>query len=165
MVGADKIIGIDLNPEREKMARGFGMTHFLNPKDIEAAGGNIVDTIIQLTDGGADYSFECIGNVKVMRQALECTHKGWGRSIIIGVAEAGAEIATRPFQLVTGRKWEGSAFGGARGRTDVPKIVDWYMDGKINIDSLITHTMPLEDINNGFDLMKKGESIRGVVLF
>jgi S-(hydroxymethyl)glutathione dehydrogenase/alcohol dehydrogenase len=165
MVGADKIIGVDLNPEREKMAREFGMTHFLNPKDIEAAGGDIVDAIVQLTDGGADYSFECIGNVKVMRQALECTHKGWGRSIIIGVAEAGAEIATRPFQLVTGRKWEGSAFGGARGRTDVPKIVDWYMDGKINIDSLITHTMPLEDINKGFDLMKKGESIRGVVLF
>ena len=165
MVGADKIIGVDLNPDREKMAREFGMTHFLNPKDIEASGGNIVDAIIQLTDGGADYSFECIGNVNVMRQALECTHKGWGRSIIIGVAEAGAEIATRPFQLVTGRKWEGSAFGGARGRTDVPKIVDWYMDGKINIDSLITHTMPLEDINKGFDLMKKGESIRGVVLF
>jgi S-(hydroxymethyl)glutathione dehydrogenase/alcohol dehydrogenase len=120
---------------------------------------------VQLTDGGADYSFECIGNTKVMRQALECTHKGWGRSIIIGVAEAGAEISTRPFQLVTGRKWEGSAFGGARGRTDVPKIVDWYMEGKINIDDLITHTMPLEDINKGFDLMKCGESIRGVVLY
>ena len=165
MVGADKIIGVDLNPAREAMARSFGMTHFLNPKDIEAAGGNIVDAITQLTDGGADYSFECIGNTKVMRQALECTHKGWGRSIIIGVAEAGAEIATRPFQLVTGRHWEGSAFGGARGRTDVPRIVDWYMEGKIDIDSLITHTMPLEDINKGFDLMKRGESIRGVVLY
>jgi S-(hydroxymethyl)glutathione dehydrogenase/alcohol dehydrogenase len=165
MVGADKIIGVDLNPEREAMARKFGMTHFLNPKAIEAAGGNLVDAIVQLTDGGADYSFECIGNTKVMRQALECTHKGWGRSIIIGVAEAGAEISTRPFQLVTGRKWEGSAFGGARGRTDVPKIVDWYMEGKINIDDLITHTMPLEDINKGFELMKSGESIRGVVLF
>ena len=132
---------------------------------IEAAGGNLVDAIVQLTDGGVDYSFECIGNTKVMRQALECTHKGWGRSIIIGVAEAGAEIATRPFQLVTGRKWEGTAFGGARGRTDVPRIVDWYMEGKINIDRLITHTMPLEEINYGFDLMKRGESIRGVVLF
>jgi S-(hydroxymethyl)glutathione dehydrogenase/alcohol dehydrogenase len=165
MVGADKIIGIDLNPAREAIARQFGMTHFLNPAQIEAAGGNLVDAIVQLTDGGVDYSFECIGNTKVMRQALESTHKGWGRSIIIGVAEAGAEIATRPFQLVTGRKWEGTAFGGARGRTDVPRIVDWYMEGKINIDSLITHTMPLEDINQGFDLMKRGESIRGVVLF
>ena len=161
MVGADKIIGVDLNPAREAMARKFGMTHFINPKHTE----NVVDAIVQLTDGGADYSFECIGNTRVMRQALECTHKGWGRSIIIGVAEAGAEISTRPFQLVTGRKWEGSAFGGARGRTDVPKIVDWYMDGKINIDDLITHTMPLEDINKGFDLMKCGESIRGVVLY
>jgi S-(hydroxymethyl)glutathione dehydrogenase/alcohol dehydrogenase len=158
MVGADKIIGVDINPARQEMARKFGMTHFINPKDTE----NVVDAIVQLTDGGADYSFECIGNTKVMRQALECTHKGWGRSIIIGVAEAGAEISTRPFQLVTGRKWEGSAFGGARGRTDVPKIVDWYMEGKINIDDLITHTMPLEDINKGFDLMKSGESIRGV---
>ncbi len=165
MVGADKIIGVDINPAREQMARKFGMTHFINPKELEAAGGNMVDLIVQLTDGGADYSFECIGNTKVMRQALECTHKGWGRSIIIGVAEAGAEISTRPFQLVTGRKWEGSAFGGARGRTDVPKIVDWYMEGKINIDDLITHTMPLEDINKGFDLMKRGESIRGVVLY
>jgi S-(hydroxymethyl)glutathione dehydrogenase / alcohol dehydrogenase len=165
MVGADKIIGVDLNPGREAMARQFGMTHFLNPKDIEAAGGNIVDAIVQLTDGGADYSFECIGNTQVMRQALECTHKGWGRSIIIGVAEAGAEISTRPFQLVTGRKWEGSAFGGARGRTDVPKIVDWYMDGKIDIDSLITHKLKLEDINEGFALMKRGESIRAVVEF
>ncbi len=165
MVGADKIIGVDLNPEREAMARAFGMTHFLNPKDIAAAGGNIVEAIQQLTDGGADYSFECIGNTTTMRQALECTHKGWGRSIIIGVAEAGVEISTRPFQLVTGRKWEGSAFGGARGRTDVPKIVDWYMDGKLNIDDLITHKLPLERINEGFDLMKRGESIRSGVLY
>ena len=157
----DKIIGIDINPAREAMARQFGMTHFINPKDTE----NVVDAIVQLTDGGADYSFECIGNTKVMRQALECTHKGWGQSIIIGVAEAGAEISTRPFQLVTGRQWKGSAFGGARGRTDVPRIVDWYMDGKINIDDLITHTMPLEKINEGFDLMKRGESIRGVVIY
>jgi S-(hydroxymethyl)glutathione dehydrogenase/alcohol dehydrogenase len=165
MVGADKIIGVDLNPAREAMARKFGMTHFINPKDVLANGGNVVDAIVQLTDGGADYSFECIGNTKVMRDALECTHKGWGRSIIIGVAEAGAEISTRPFQLVTGRKWEGSAFGGARGRTDVPKIVDWYMDGKLNIDDLITHKLPLERINEGFDLMKRGESIRAVVEF
>ncbi len=161
MVGADKIIGVDLNPAREAMARKFGMTHFINPKDH----GNVVDSIFQLTDGGADYSFECIGNTKTMRQALECCHKGWGRSIIIGVAEAGAEISTRPFQLVTGRIWGGSAFGGARGRTDVPKIVDWYMEGKLNIDDLITHTMPLEKINEGFDLMKRGESIRSVVLY
>ena len=161
MVGADKIIGVDLNPEREAMARKFGMTHFINPKSVE----NVVDAIVQLTDGGADYSFECVGNTKLMRQALECTHKGWGRSIIIGVAEAGAEISTRPFQLVTGRKWEGSAFGGARGRTDVPKIVDWYMDGKINIDDLITHKLKLEDINKGFELMKSGESIRSVVMY
>ena len=161
MVGADKIIGVDLNPAREAMARKFGMTHFINPKEH----ANVVDAIVQLTDGGADYSFECIGNTQVMRDALECTHKGWGRSIIIGVAEAGAEISTRPFQLVTGRKWEGSAFGGARGRTDVPKIVDWYMDGKLNIDDLITHKLKLEDINEGFDLMKRGESIRSVVEF
>ncbi len=161
MVGADKIIGIDINPQREAMARDFGMTHFLNPNDTP----DIVDAIIQLTGGGADYSFECIGNTKVMRQALECCHKGWGRSIIIGVAEAGAEISTRPFQLVTGRKWEGSAFGGARGRTDVPKIVDWYMEGKINIDSLITHTLKLDEINEGFRLMKAGESIRSVVVY
>jgi S-(hydroxymethyl)glutathione dehydrogenase / alcohol dehydrogenase len=161
MIGADKIIGIDINPARETMAREFGMTHFLNASNTE----NIVDAIIQLTDGGADYSFECIGNSKVMRQALECTHKGWGRSIIIGVAEAGAEISTRPFQLVTGRKWEGTAFGGARGRTDVPKIVDWYMNGKIKIDSLITHTLKLDDINEGFRLMKAGESIRSVVIY
>lgn len=161
MVGADKIIGIDINSKREAMAREFGMTDFINPNEVP----DLVDAIVQLTDGGADYSFECIGNTQVMRQALECTHKGWGRSIIIGVAEAGAEISTRPFQLVTGRKWEGSAFGGARGRTDVPKIVDWYMDGKIKIDSLITHTLKLEDINEGFRLMKAGESIRSVVVY
>ena len=161
MVGADKIIGVDLNPEREALARKFGMTHFINPKDVE----NVVDHIIQLTDGGADYSFECIGNTTTMRQALECCHKGWGQSIIIGVAAAGQEISTRPFQLVTGREWKGSAFGGARGRTDVPKIVDWYMEGKINIDDLITHTLPLERINEGFDLMKSGESIRSVVVY
>ncbi|TAM77157.1 MAG: S-(hydroxymethyl)glutathione dehydrogenase/class III alcohol dehydrogenase, partial [Candidimonas sp.] len=143
MVGADKIIGVDLNPRREALARQFGMTHFINPSDVD----NVVDHIVQLTDGGADYSFECIGNTKVMRQALECCHKGWGQSIIIGVADAGAEISTRPFQLVTGRQWKGSAFGGARGRTDVPKIVDWYMDGKLNIDDLITHILPLEKIN------------------
>ncbi|MFZ5521709.1 MAG: S-(hydroxymethyl)glutathione dehydrogenase/class III alcohol dehydrogenase [Pseudomonadota bacterium] len=165
MVGADKIIGIDLNPEREALGRQFGMTHFLNPKKVQEEGANIVDAIVQLTDGGADYSFECIGNTTTMRQALECCHKGWGRSIIIGVAEAGAEISTRPFQLVTGRKWEGSAFGGARGRTDVPKIVDWYMDGKLEIDSLITHKLKLEQINEGFELMKRGESIRSVVVF
>ena len=161
MVGANKIIGVDINPSREAMARKFGMTDFINPKVVE----NTVNSILQLTDGGADFSFECIGSTKVMREALECTHKGWGRSIIIGVAEAGAEISTRPFQLVTGRKWEGSAFGGARGRTDVPKIVDWYMEGKINIDDLITHTMPLEKINDGFDLMLTGQSIRSVVIF
>jgi S-(hydroxymethyl)glutathione dehydrogenase / alcohol dehydrogenase len=161
MVGADKIIGIDLNPGREAMGRAFGMTHFLNPKDQP----DLVDAIVQLTGGGADYSFECVGNTTLMRQALECTHKGWGRSIIIGVAEAGAEIGTRPFQLVTGRKWEGSAFGGARGRTDVPKIVDWYMDGKIRIDPLITHRLKLDEINTGFELMKKGESIRSVVVY
>ncbi|MBF6615696.1 S-(hydroxymethyl)glutathione dehydrogenase/class III alcohol dehydrogenase [Pollutimonas thiosulfatoxidans] len=161
MVGADKIIGVDLNPEREAMARQFGMTHFVNPKEVE----NVVDHIIQLTDGGADYSFECIGNTEVMRQALECCHRGWGQSIIIGVAEAGAEISTRPFQLVTGREWKGSAFGGARGRTDVPKIVDWYMEGKINIDDLITHTLKLDQINEGFELMKRGESIRSVVVY
>jgi S-(hydroxymethyl)glutathione dehydrogenase / alcohol dehydrogenase len=161
MVGANKIIGVDINPAREAMARKFGMTDFINPNDTQ----NVVDTIIGLTDGGADYSFECIGNVDVMRQALECCHKGWGQSIIIGVAGAGQEIATRPFQLVTGRVWKGSAFGGARGRSDVPKIVDWYMDGKINIDDLITHRLPLERINEGFDLMERGESIRSVVLY
>jgi S-(hydroxymethyl)glutathione dehydrogenase/alcohol dehydrogenase len=161
MVGADKIIGVDVNPAREAMGRKFGMTHFVNPKDHQ----NLVDHLVQLTGGGADYSFECIGNTTTMRQALECCHRGWGKSVIIGVAEAGAEISTRPFQLVTGRVWMGSAFGGARGRTDVPKIVDWYMDGKIKIDELITHTLPLEQINEGFELMKRGESIRSVVLF
>ena len=161
MVGADKIIGVDLNPAREAMARQFGMTHFINPKDVPS----VVDAIVQLTDGGADYSFECIGNTTTMRQALECCHKGWGQSVIIGVAGAGQEIATRPFQLVTGREWKGSAFGGARGRTDVPKIVDWYMDGKIAIDPLITHTLKLEEINHGFELMERGESIRSVVVF
>jgi S-(hydroxymethyl)glutathione dehydrogenase/alcohol dehydrogenase len=161
MVGADKIIGVDINPARSGMARRFGMTQFVNPLDVP----NLVDHLVQLTDGGADFSFECIGNVQTMRQALECTHKGWGRSIVIGVAPAGAEIATRPFQLVTGRKWEGSAFGGARGRTDVPKIVDWVMDGKLKIDELITHKLKLEDINEGFALMERGESIRSVVVF
>ena len=161
MVGANKIVGIDINPGREAMARQFGMTHFINPKDVP----NVVDAIVQLTDGGADYSFECIGNTTTMRQALECCHKGWGQSVIIGVASAGQEISTRPFQLVTGREWKGSAFGGARGRTDVPKIVDWYMDGKIAIDPLITHTLKLEDINHGFELMERGESIRSVVVY
>tara|TARA_R110002110_G_scaffold415693_1_gene653803 strand:+ start:4550 stop:5656 length:1107 start_codon:yes stop_codon:yes gene_type:complete len=161
LVGAGKIIGIDLNPEREALGRKFGMTDFINPKNV----ANVVEAIVELTRGGADYSFECIGNVEVMRQALECCHKGWGESYIIGVAGAGKEIATRPFQLVTGRSWHGVAFGGARGRTDVPTIVDWYMDGKINIDDLITHTMPLEDINRGFDLMHGGESIRSVVVY
>ncbi|MDB5773180.1 MAG: S-(hydroxymethyl)glutathione dehydrogenase / alcohol dehydrogenase [Burkholderiales bacterium] len=161
MVGADKIIGVDINPAREEMARKFGMTHFINPKDVD----NVVDAIVQLTDGGADYSFECIGNTTTMRQALECCHKGWGQSIIIGVAESGKEISTRPFQLVTGRVWKGSAFGGARGRTDVPKIVDWYMENKINIDDLITHRLKLEQINEGFELMKRGESIRSVIIY
>jgi len=160
LAGASKIIGIDLNPAREALGKQFGMTDFINPKDVE----NVVDHIVQMT-GGVDYSFECIGNVNVMRQALECCHKGWGESYIIGVAGAGQEISTRPFQLVTGRSWKGTAFGGARGRTDVPKIVDWYMDKKINIDDLITHTMPLEDINKAFDLMHAGESIRSVVLY
>ena len=162
MVGANMIVGVDLNPDRRALAEKFGMTHFVNPKDVQ---GDLVPYLVELTKGGADYSFECIGNVNVMRQALECCHKGWGVSVIIGVAGAGQEISTRPFQLVTGRVWKGSAFGGARGRTDVPKIVDWYMDGKINIDDLITHTMPLEDINKGFDLMHKGESIRSVVIY
>ena len=161
MVGADRIIGIDTNPAREALGRKFGMTHFIDPKNV----GNVVDAIVQLTDGGADYSFECIGNVTTMRQALECCHKGWGQSIIIGVAAAGQEISTRPFQLVTGRVWKGTAFGGARGRTDVPRIVDWYMEGKLNIDDLITHHLSLEHINEGFDLMKRGESIRSVVEF
>jgi S-(hydroxymethyl)glutathione dehydrogenase / alcohol dehydrogenase len=163
LVGADMIVGVDLNPAREAVARKFGMTHFVNPKDL--GDKDVVAHIVELTKGGADYSFECIGNVKVMRQALECCHKGWGESVIIGVAGAGQEIATRPFQLVTGRVWRGTAFGGARGRTDVPKIVDWYMNKKINIDDLITHTMPLADINKGFDLMHEGKSIRGVVVY
>ncbi|MCQ4161857.1 S-(hydroxymethyl)glutathione dehydrogenase/class III alcohol dehydrogenase [Roseomonas sp. GC11] len=162
LVGADMIVGVDINPEREAMARKFGMTHFVNPKEVK---GDLVGHLVELTKGGADYSFECVGNTTLMRQALECCHKGWGVSTIIGVAAAGQEISTRPFQLVTGRRWIGSAFGGARGRTDVPKIVDWYMDGKINIDDLITHTMPLEKINEGFDLMTRGESIRGVVVY
>ena len=162
MVGADKIVGVDLNPTKKDLAEKFGMTHFVNPTEVE---GDLVPHLVGLTDGGADYSFECIGNVNVMRQALECAHKGWGESVIIGVAGSGEEISTRPFQLVTGRSWRGSAFGGARGRTDVPKIVDWYMEGKIDIDPLITHTMPLEDINDAFDLMHSGESIRSVVTF
>ncbi|MDE0507070.1 MAG: S-(hydroxymethyl)glutathione dehydrogenase/class III alcohol dehydrogenase [Gammaproteobacteria bacterium] len=160
LAGASRIIGVDINPKREALGRQFGMTDFVNPKDVD----NVVDHIVQLTDG-VDYSFECIGNVEVMRQALECCHKGWGESWIIGVAGAGQEIATRPFQLVTGRVWRGTAFGGARGRTDVPRVVDWYMDEKINIDDLITHTMPLEEINTAFDLMHAGESIRSVVLY
>ena len=162
MVGADKIVGVDLNPAKKELAEKFGMTHFVNPTEVE---GDLVPYLVDLTDGGTDYSFECIGNVEVMRQALECAHKGWGESVIIGVAGSGEEISTRPFQLVTGRSWRGSAFGGARGRTDVPKIVDWYMEGKIDIDPLITHTMPLEDINEAFDLMHRGESIRSVVTF
>jgi S-(hydroxymethyl)glutathione dehydrogenase/alcohol dehydrogenase len=162
MVGANKIIGVDLNPGRKALAEKFGLTHFVNPKEVE---GDLVAHLVALTDGGADYSFECIGNVDLMRQALECCHRGWGVSVIIGVAGAGKEIATRPFQLVTGRVWKGTAFGGARGRTDVPKIVDWYMDGKINIDDLITHRMPLADINKAFDLMHSGESIRSVVVY
>ncbi|HEX6142968.1 MAG TPA: S-(hydroxymethyl)glutathione dehydrogenase/class III alcohol dehydrogenase [Geminicoccaceae bacterium] len=162
LVGADKIVGVDLNPSRKALAEQFGMTHFVNPKEIE---GDLVPYLVELTGGGADYSFECIGNVNTMRQALECCHKGWGVSVIIGVAPAGAEISTRPFQLVTGRVWKGTAFGGARGRTDVPKIVDWYMQGKIQIDPLITHTMPLDQINDAFDLMHAGTSIRSVVVF
>ncbi len=162
LVGANMIVGVDLNPAREKLAREFGMTHFVNPKDIQ---GDLVAHLVELTGGGADYSFECIGNVKTMRQALECCHRGWGVSTVIGVAGAGQEISTRPFQLVTGRVWKGSAFGGARGRTDVPKIVDWYMDKKINIDDLITHKLPLERINEGFDLMHEGKSIRSVVVY
>ena len=162
MAGADMIVGVDLNPAREALARKFGMTHFVNPKDVK---GDLVAHLVELTKGGADYSFECIGNVEVMRQALECTHRGWGESIIIGVAGAGQEIKTRPFQLVTGRVWKGTAFGGVRGRTQVPRIVDWYMDRKINIDDLITHVMPVEKINDAFDLMHSGESIRSVVTF
>ncbi len=163
MAGADKIIGVDLNPSKIEMARKFGMTHFVNPAEVGA--DKVVQAIVDLTGGGADFSFECIGNVNTMRQALECCHRGWGESIIIGVAGAGQEISTRPFQLVTGRVWKGTAFGGARGRTDVPKIVDWYMEGKIDIDSLITHVMPLGEINKAFDLMHAGESIRSVVTF
>jgi S-(hydroxymethyl)glutathione dehydrogenase / alcohol dehydrogenase len=162
MVGANMIIGVDLNPAREPLARKFGLTHFVNPRDV---GGDLTAHLVELTGGGADYSFECIGNVDVMRQALECCHRGWGVSVIIGVAGAGQEIRTRPFQLVTGRVWKGTAFGGARGRTDVPRIVDWYMDGKINIDDLITHVMPLDRINEGFELMHRGESIRSVVTY
>ncbi len=162
MVGANMIVGVDTNPAKKDLAEKFGMTHFVNPKEVE---GDLVPYIVDLTKGGADYSFECIGNVNIMRQALECCHKGWGVSVIIGVAGAGEEISTRPFQLVTGRVWKGSAFGGARGRTDVPKIVDWYMEGKINIDDLITNVMPIERINDAFDLMHKGESIRSVVTF
>ncbi len=162
MAGANMIVGVDLNPARKDLAEKFGMTHFVNPKEVQ---GDLVPYLVDLTGGGADYSFECIGNVEVMRQALECCHRGWGVSVIIGVAGAGQVINTRPFQLVTGRVWKGTAFGGARGRTDVPRIVDWYMEGKINIDDLITHVMPLEKINDGFDLMHKGESIRSVVVY
>jgi len=162
IAGANMIVGVDLNNARKPMAEKFGLTHFVNPAEI---GEDLVPYLVNLTDGGADYSFECIGNVNVMRQALECCHRGWGTSVIIGVAGAGQEIATRPFQLVTGRTWKGTAFGGARGRTDVPKIVDWYMDGKINIDDLITHVLPFEQINEGFELMRRGESIRSVVTY
>ncbi len=160
LCGADIIVGVDINPDREELASQFGMTHFVNPNELN---GELVSYLVSLTHGGADFSFECVGNVELMRQALECCHKGWGESIIIGVAGAGQEISTRPFQLVTGRVWRGTAFGGARGRTDVPRIVDWYMEGKINIDDLITHKMPLERINDAFDLMHAGESIRSVV--
>jgi len=162
MVGANMIVGVDLNPAREALARKFGLTDFVNPKDV---GSDLVAHLVELTGGGADYSFECVGNVDLMRQALECCHRGWGVSVVIGVAGAGQEIRTRPFQLVTGREWKGSAFGGARGRTDVPRIVDWYMDGKINIDDLITHVLPLDRINEGFDLMHAGTSIRAVVTY
>jgi S-(hydroxymethyl)glutathione dehydrogenase / alcohol dehydrogenase len=162
LVGANMIVGVDTNPSKRALAEKFGMTHFVNPKEVE---GDLVAHLVNLTKGGADYSFECIGNVNVMRQALECCHKGWGVSVIIGVAGAGQEIKTRPFQLVTGRVWKGTAFGGARGRRDVPRIIDWYMDGRINIDDLITHTLKLEDINRGFDLMHEGKSIRSVVVF
>ncbi|MBS3743152.1 MAG: S-(hydroxymethyl)glutathione dehydrogenase/class III alcohol dehydrogenase [Wenzhouxiangellaceae bacterium] len=162
MAGAEQIVGVDLNPAKRELAEKFGMTDFVDPNDVE---GELVPFLVSLTKGGADYSFECIGNVNVMRDALECCHKGWGTSVIIGVAGAGEEISTRPFQLVTGRNWRGSAFGGARGRTDVPKIVDWYMDGRINIDDMITHTLTLDEINRGFDLMHRGESIRSVVVY
>ncbi len=162
LAGANMIVGVDTNPAKKAWGERFGMTHFVNPEQV---GADLVPHLVNLTKGGADYSFECIGNVNVMRQALECCHKGWGVSVIIGVAGAGKEIATRPFQLVTGRVWKGTAFGGAKSRTQVPKIVDWYMEGKIQIDPMITHTMPLDDINKGFDLLHKGESIRGVVIF
>ena len=163
MVGAEKIIGVDINPAKRAMAEKFGMTDFINPSEI--GNDKVVQAIVDLTGGGADFSFDATGNTNVMRQALECCHRGWGESIIIGVAEAGKEIATRPFQLVTGRVWKGTAFGGARGRTDVPKIVDWYMEGKINIDDLITHKLSLDEINTGFDLMHEGKSIRSVVVY
>jgi S-(hydroxymethyl)glutathione dehydrogenase / alcohol dehydrogenase len=162
MVGADIIVGVDINPEKKAWGERFGMTHFVNPKEVQ---GDLVPYLVNLTKGGADYSFDCTGNVQVMRQALECCHRGWGESIIIGVAPSGQEISTRPFQLVTGRSWRGTAFGGARGRTDVPKIVDWYMEGKIQIDPMITHTLPLQRINEAFDLMRGGKSIRSVVVF
>ena len=162
MIGAEQIVGVDINPGRRPMAEKFGMTDFVNPNEVE---GDLVPYLVNLTKGGADYSFECIGNVKLMRQALECAHRGWGKSIIIGVAGAGQEISTRPFQLVTGRVWMGTAFGGARGRTDVPRIVDWYMDRRINIDDLITHVLPFEKINEGFELMRRGESIRSVLVY
>ena len=162
MIGANMIVGVDTNNKKESWGKKFGMTHFVNPSDV---GNDLVNHLVEITEGGADYSFECIGNVEVMRQALECAHKGWGESIIIGVAGAGKEISTRPFQLVTGRSWRGTAFGGARGRTDVPKIVDWYLQGKIDIDPMITHTLRLEEINTGFDLMHEGSSIRSVVVF
>src|SRR5690606_1766720 len=162
LVGARMIIGVDVNPAKKEWGERFGMTHFVNPKEIE---GDLVAHLIELTDGGADYSFECVGTPTLMRQALECCHKGWGESIIIGVAGAGQEISTRPFQLVTGRVWRGSAFGGVRGRTELPELVDWYMEGKIEVDSLVTHTMKLEDINRAFDLMHQGASIRSVVLY
>jgi S-(hydroxymethyl)glutathione dehydrogenase/alcohol dehydrogenase len=162
LVGAEQIVGVDINPRRKAMAEKFGMTDFVNPDEVQ---GDLVPHLVALTKGGADYSFECVGNVKLMRQALECAHRGWGKSVIIGVAGAGQEISTRPFQLVTGRVWMGTAFGGARGRTDVPRIVDWYMDKRINIDDLITHVLPFDMINDGFDLMRKGESIRSVVVY
>jgi S-(hydroxymethyl)glutathione dehydrogenase/alcohol dehydrogenase len=162
LVGADKIIGVDVNPSKEEWGRRFGMTHFVNPKEVQ---GDLVARLVEVTGGGADYTFDCTGNINVMRTALECCHRGWGQSIIIGVAEAGKEISTRPFQLVTGRVWRGSAFGGARGRTDTPKMVDWYMEKKIQIDPMITHKLPLEQINEAFDLMHQGKSIRSVVVY
>jgi S-(hydroxymethyl)glutathione dehydrogenase / alcohol dehydrogenase len=162
MVGANQIIGVDINPAKRPLAEKFGMTHFVNPQEVE---GDLVPYLVDLTKGGADYSFECIGNVNLMRQALECCHKGWGVSVIVGVAGAGQEIATRPFQLVTGRVWKGTAFGGAKGRTDVPKIVDWYMDGKINIDDLVSEIMPIDRVNDAFDAMHRGEAIRSILTF